>query len=68
MSEHKVVMNLHALLLEVHYAQNVSLFDNVWRHKNKFPEDFAIKKISNFTENLWVILNNVHKLFRDVQS
>lgn len=29
MSERKVVMNLHALLLEVHYAQNVSLFGNV---------------------------------------
>ena len=50
-------------------CRSLAIFtDDVRRHKNKFPEDFAIKKISNFTENLWVILNNVHKLFRDVQS
>lgn len=50
-------------------CRSLTMFtDDARRHKNKFPEDFAIKKISTFTENLWVILNNVHKCFRDVQS
>lgn len=44
----------------------VIFIDDVRRYKNKFLEDFVIKKILNFIENFWVILNNVYKFFRDV--